>query len=1132
MSANTPISSSSHSPWLKQFKGLIQHPKPPLSMAIQWPSSDAQEMAARQRTWSVMHSTPPSLNDISTFMHTHGLGVISEDSEIVSRRNALVQHNGSAGSPQITQSQFQVLDFFSNLPARIFGPSLEEKMRYLRENGDSPPSGLLQRALYWPLQKGIALVKGPVERYTFFQKGRLLLQNPLGLNADLKSWCQQALNTYKFSSAQKALLTRCSSAIIKQDLEELKLLVAAELGLSPAELPLSHLPALAAQALFFKAQTALPAMGWPQAAQNPGDQLGFIHEIEKILQGADLTSEVGRMFARNCVLPSLQFILEKIEQSPSTQQLHPYVHRLKTQLSAVGSALENKSPEEIRSAFRLFTQVLNQRPPIALQGVGIIGAGSLSEPVSIRPLDEDLLTPSHRHETFEVAKEVTDHTMARFQHAFSAYSTLSICNLFIKTSDQTKYEYPELLEKIELKKLGCGSLSEKEFFIRELQNLIQKDKEANWLKRFFFGSRHVLSLIFWFSEKIVSVCSQSILTKMRSDMQQIHCESGESSTKRLPFELLNSPLSNMIRMYRSAAQPEPGKHRDPGSLETVMESVSKEPGFYDGMSETTLKNRVADKIISDYLPRVKLEEGYLELIKGLPGQSVLKVLLPIVRALDYIPNKFIAWFSRKLLNETDALTVIFDSIKTKRNQSTNLELTIYQSLHEELARVYKGMQDPGNEDAAEVQLSSQGLKEIRALCHQIAQIRRLKGFTTEKQLSDYMKNGKPLAEQAEGYLIDQNETILGDLFMSVYRSVTDKISLETQLNTVVETAISSIESSANPDPGALQKQIASEKDSIGRLMRSILQISIDRGIDSALESKPYQTEAMAQIKKMVSIQLLRESIKNLKNNNSNRRSDKAANAHNLRLLLKAAQRQILVYSSSLDRSQTLNPTDLNLLKTRLSTIIASLDEILLQASVLTDRYTYESLVSKPEALIKRLLAVLANPVPGNKRELGAIRELFIASRHLFNKFSQWGDLDSSITSACALAGKLTSQEGSRLGQEQRALIDEVSAKLRALEQTFSALPDNLVSNETILEQLEQASSEGQELNNLLEAPLERQEVNIPFLTKDSSVVRMAKNQATSVLNSYLNDMVVLLADPLLHEVTLKTWLASFVNYKK
>lgn len=1132
MSANTPISPFSHSPWLKQFKGLNHSPR--LSLAIQWPSSNALEIAARQRGWSVMHNTPLSLNDISKFMLRSGLGVVSENSETASRRNALVQHNGSAGSPQITQSRFQVLDFISNLPARIIGPSLDQKMRYLREKGNLPPSGLLQRALYWLPQKAIALVRGPVERYTFFQKGRLLLQNPLGLNADLKSWCQQALNTYKLSDPQKALLRRCSDAITDVDLEELKLLVAAELGLTQAELPLSRLAALFAQTLFFNAGTARPALVAPQPQQNPDDQLGFIHEIEKFLQGADLTSEVGRMFARSCVLPSLQFILEKIEQSPSTQQLHRYVHRLKTQLSAVGSALENKSPAEIRSAFTSFTQVLNQRPPIALQGVGIIGAGSLSETVPIRPLDEDLLRPSHRPETFKDAKEVTDHTMARFQHAFSAYSTLSICNLFIKTSDPAKkYEYPELLERIVEKKLQNGNLSEKEFFIRELQNLIQKDKEANWLKRFFFGSKHVLSLIFWFSEKIVSVCSQSILTKMRSDMQQIQSsESGESNTKRLPFELLNSPLSNMIRMYRSAAQPEPGKHRHPGSLETVMESVSKEPGFYDDMSETTLKSRVTDKIISDYLPRVKLEEGYLESIKGLPGQSVLKLLLPIVRALDYIPNKFIAWFSRKLLNETDALTVIFDSIKTKRNQSTNLELTIYQSLHEELARVYKGMQDPGNEDAAEVQLSSQGLKEIRALCHQIAQIRRLKGFTTEKQLSDYMKDGKPLAEQAEGYLIDLNEAILGDLFMSVYRSVTDKISLETQLNTVVGTAISSIESSANPNPGALQTRIASEKDSIGRLMRSILQISLDRGIDSALESKPYQTEAMAQIKKMVPIQLLRDSIKTLKDSTPNRRSEKAANADALRSLLMAAQRQIVVYSSSFDRSQALNPTDLSLLNDRLTNISVSLEAILLQASNLTDRYTYESLVSKPEALIKRLLTVLANPVPGNKTESEAIRKQFIASKHLFSKFSKWGDLDSSITSACALAVKLTSQEDFRLGQEQRASIDAASAKLRALDQTFSALADGSVPNETILEQLKQASSEGQELNNLLEAPLERQEVNIPFLTKDSSVVRMAKNQATSVLNSYLNDMVVLLADPLLHEVTLKTWLASFVNYKK
>lgn len=1132
MSANTPISSSSQSPWLQHFRRLMPT-RPPLSMAIQLPSSEVQNMAARQRTWSATHRTPPSLNDISTFMHTYGLGVVPEDSEPAARRTALVQQNRRASSPQITQSGFQLLDFLSNLPGRIFGPSLDQKMRYLRENGNLPPSGLIQRALYWIPKKGLELVKGPFERYTFFQKGRLLLQNPSNLNADLKNWCQQALDTYNFSNPQNALLTRCSSDISDEDLEELKFLVAAELGLTTAQLPLSHLPALAAQAMFFKGQTALPALEAPQQRQNPDDQLGFIHEIEKILQGADLTSEVGRIFARSCVLPPLQFILEKIEQSPSTEKLAPYIGRLKQQLIAVGSALDTKSPEDIRAAFTSFTQVLNQRPPVAIQGVGIIGAGSVSEPVLIRPLDEDLLTPSHRHATFEDAKEVTNYTMGRFERAFSAYSTLSICNLFIKTSDQKKYEYPELLEQIERKKHERSSLSEKELFIRELQNLIQQDKEANWLKRFFFGSRHVLSLIFWFSGKIVSVCSQSILTKMRSDMQQIQsCEGGESNPKTLPFELLNSPLSNMIRMYRSAAQPEPGKHLPPGSLETVMESVSKEPVFYDGMSETTLKNRVADKIVSDYLPRVNLEEGYLELIKGLPGQSVLKVLLPIVRALDYIPNKFIAWFSRKLLNETDALTVIFDSIKTKRNQSTTLELTIYQSLHEELARVYQGMQHGGNEDATEVQLSSQSLKEIRALCHQIAQIRRLKGFTTEKQLSDYMKNGKPLAEQAEGYLIDQNEAILGDLFMSVYRSVTDKISLETQLNTVVQTAISSIESSANPDPGALQKQIASEKDSIGRLMRSILQISIDRGIDSALESKPYQTEAMAQIKKMVSIELLKDSIRNLKNSNPNSRSYKAANAHNLTQLLMASQRQILIYSSSLDRSQTLNPTDLNLLKTRLSNISECLGGILSQASELTDRYTYESLVSKPEALIKRLLAVLANPIPGNKIELGAIRELFIASRHLFDKFSQWGDLDSSITSACALAGKLTSQEDSRLGDEQRALIDAVSAKLRALEQTFSALPDNSVSNDAILGWLERASSEGNELDVLLETPVEREEVDIPLLTKDSPIVPVAKNQTTSVLNNYLNDMVVLLADPLLHEVTLKTWLASFVNYKK
>jgi hypothetical protein len=1075
--------------------------------------------------------------------------------------------------------------------ATLFGANPREKELYLEQHKVLPPEGKL-RGLGVKLLNGAFsyLVVGPAERKTFFRKGQRLLQN-MNQKEAIFSWLKEFVEKYARADQKNAFKEiKSSEHITDKVFASLQTAVMVELSLTHDNFGISETAQdLVAMASHFSrfadlAFDLLPVSGAPSdplSQQAPGSNRLFnrvlqntpesLQQVARLIHPS-LTARIStaphnpsrsaseelplslldrfeallkhprfRVIGSSLLIPVLLSILEKVQKfSESAPQLKPHLKSIEEKFEVLKCAIEH-SPETVQKAFGDLKASLSSLPPVSIQGVRVYSGQEIPLPAE-PPKQDDLLTHSSRPKNITQAKELTDITAKRFIQAFSGFSTVSLVNFFLDKKGEDQYDFGLIAKEIN-KENALHEEADSTLVLQHLRNKIKNDRTISWFKRFIFGSKLVLNFFLWFSQKIITASTNKTLSEMRSDLE--HLKQNRNSKNMLLFELVNESLSNVLEMYRFIGEAKPGM-LPPGSLETTLNKVSAYPLFYKGLTKEQIKTKVADKVVSSYLPRVELEEGYLKLIKGVPGETFLKALLPVVKLLDFFPNKLMSWLSNKLLKETDAVGIIMGSVTTKRNRSTQLELTILRSLREELADAYTDMQkNQTAKRSSSAPLHGGEIKEIQALCNHINKLRRLKGFTTSDQVRSYMSN-PPAIEKVEEFLIDKNKEVLNELFMSIYSSVTDDISIETQLKSVFETSISSLKSNDTDSQETIQSQIASEKGSIDRLLRSILEIAIDRGIDTALSNKPLQVESMENIQKIVLISSVRDALGRLQAPSSDN-DDRRSAATKIREDIQSMTLQLELLKNSQIKGNKLASVDRDLFLKRLGPIQSEL-EVALGCSVkLQDYFAVKALRFHPTnhfqqlSLCKESLQIVLTAkedgvelrnkaLESTYSRLESLKKQTNLNRHSLKRLTEGQNLIGELEE---IYGKIEvfyqafKQNQQPPTEDDLAELESSITQLEKWKGYFEGLSCEATKNQN-LSQLQSIFADESALSHLVKKPLEKTEVDISLL-KDSSLLNMAKGQVTRILNGYMDGVIDHLTDPLIHDVSVKTVLGKFIS---
>ncbi len=1039
-----------------------------------------------------------------------------------------------------------------SLWGRVVGPSAQEREQYLKEFNSKAPEGLLKRFLGKSLSYTTDLMRKPfglafryckntVDRAAFFYQGQGFLQDKNQKEA-LLEWYKTFRSTYARPDQLRNLPDISDSTGLTDTLfKELQTAVMVELNIDPDTFDkkpagnslLTSISKVLPQASLLRG--ILPEANLYSQPMEQALPLDILDKIEALVKNPYMR-EASLLIA----LPALHSLLEKLQNlSLAAPQLKPHLEKVHQNFDRIKKALES-SPDQVAEAFATLRNTLKSLPAVSIEGVRIFSGvpqqpSEIAPPIACAVSDDDLISHSFRPKTVAIAKEITDGSVLKFIKAFSGFSTVSIVNLFLDKTE-SKYDYASILESAETALAGSREVKSKDI-IHQLQKKIKEDPTVGWFKRFVFGSKWILQFFFWFSEILVSSSAHKTVAELRTDLEQL--KEHREAKNMLLFELVNKSLSNMVGMYQYVGEAKPGQDRISGSLERVMEQVSDNPIFYKGLSEKEMKTKVANKIVSNYLPKVELEGGFLKMIKGIPGESLLKRLSPVVRLLDYFPNKLITWFSGKLLKQTDAVGLIIESVTTKRERSTQLELTIYRSLHEELARAYHGMKNPVQNEQSPTLLRNHEMKEIQSLCNHLLKVSRLKRFTTADQVRDYFQN-PPLGEKAEAFLIEKNKEILNELFIGIYKSITNDISIETQLNSIFDSAIASVEMNETLSQESLQKQIASERSSIDRLMHSILQISIDRGLDAALSPKPLQTESMRNIQEILSLSSVKEQLRRLEG--SQNPQARKNTAIQIDTMIRSMTRHISLLLEQESKTDRLAPQDKALLLTRLKDIHQQLQSAFALSSEMRDHFIAKTLTFNPVDILTDIAQIRTDlsPIPSQNTptaqtllrvelRLKRLKEVTVRHSSLLSQFSKGPNLLQDLHNIYEQIDNHIKHLKTPNAQEIPNLeaLGSLYEKVKGWCENYAVFSSDDTRDQHLLG-LQELFKENSPICKLADEPLEKQEVEISFL-KDSALVDNAKQRLTNVLKGYLDEVINHLTDPMVHKVAVKTVLGDFAK---
>jgi hypothetical protein len=821
-----------------------------------------------------------------------------------------------------------------------------------------------------------------------------------------------------------------------------------------------------------------------------------------------------------------------VAANTGNHQTHNLLQRVQEALTGVKQNLNN-SEEAFNAAWEILAEVIRNLPPLSMHGVGVYSGPNVEDQVQLQPITDAMLEVPPRPASPEDARADTDFAKENFVQTYSSYSTVLLINLLLNKKTNP-YDFRDVLGIVDSEYLELSETSPKEAFILAFKKKISEDDDLGLFKKFLFSSRHVLSFLYWFSNRLIDKTTQTVLTDVRRNVAVFkNTETPALNPEIAGFGMANRILSKIRNMFSKVT--ELSSERLPvGSLEEIMERISKDPSFWDGKTDAQLKELVANKLVNEYLPRVTLAEDFLAWTNKHPARIPLKMLAIPLYALEYFPNRAVNILARKIINESDILTTLIDGVRTKRGQATSIELTTYRAIRQQLAGVYQGLMNPGGEQGPEVHVDGDTVKEIQSLCHLLVKVKHLRELKDVDAVRTYFQVPSTV-ENIEKALIDQHGETIGKLVYGIYKALLEDISVEVQFKSVLDALVSSIK---NPpiSPESLKQQIASEKEAIETLSSVILRKTVDQAIDSYFEPKDQNSKIVQEVKKIVPLTQWFQSIQTIRD--SQNLADKKGYAQQLRTQVMAARQHLIVLTRKLTQEGS-NPTDHRNELNYIGKVKDQLDECQTMSSHLMDACIIIRMGTKPAALLETL----------SYREIFGSRELEDATRHniRLNQFKEnfrkqkdtIGELSNGAELICRFQSVIRAYEkwidvnynGNNSRRAKRTAIREFKKHKEALTTILKshAQYGDAQFQTGILEELNEKFTENSNLHQILEESLPLEQLDIHLFSGNSAVAEFAKNQAATRLDQYMKGVIPLLRDPLIFSVGIGTLLDEFVQ---
>lgn len=794
----------------------------------------------------------------------------------------------------------------------------------------------------------------------------------------------------------------------------------------------------------------------------------------------------------------------------------------------------NADEAQFQASWSSLSESIRNLPPLSVNGVLVYSGPEIVDPIQIQPITEDMLVTPDRPASIDEAKERTDFAATQFIETYSSYSTILLVNFLLRKKEQ-RYDLRKILGAMETDYPELTQTCPREAFILTFKKAISEDPNIGVLKKFFFSSRFTLGFLYWTSNRLIKKTTRAVLNDVREKVQKFkNHETPTLNPDIAGFGMANKVLCRITNMFRSVTEG-PSERLPIGSLEDIMDKISKDPCFWDGKTDAELKELVANKLVNEYLPRRTSCRDFLTWVDEKHWLlTPLKMLAIPLAIRDYISNKITNHLARKILNESDILTTLINGLKTKRGESTQIELTIYRAIRHQLVGVYKEISQPGQNRNRNIEVSEDTVKEIQSLCHQLVKVKHLRDLKDVDAVRNYFTSNPSVLENLEKTLIEQNGEIIGKLIYSIYKALLDDISVEVQFKSVLEAVNSSAINPPVTDE-ELKKQIAAEKKAIETLASVILRKTVDQTIDSFFNPQDLNSTIVKEIKGIVRLPSFTGGLSCVVN--ANNLLDKKGYAKQLNEQIIAARQQIAVLTHRLGQ-QSSNPSDENAERQYIQKVTTQLDHCQQASSRLMNACILQRMRTKPKDLFN-LMKDSIEQVPADTnqkeyfaRQLDRFKSILTTNRQSILEFSNGPHLIGSFEKLIKVFQRCAHSQTTQELQAARAdFTPIIQSFLEDLEQSPFQTDPETISNEIdeVSRLLTTYFSNESELSRLLEERVEAQQLAIHLIPKNSGIARFAKNQIAVALDRYMKGAIPLLRDPLIFSVGIGTVLDEFVQ---
>ncbi|MFZ4772568.1 MAG: hypothetical protein ACOYK9_01075 [Chlamydiia bacterium] len=1035
---------------------------------------------------------------------------------------------------------------------KLKGHDLQARYEHLKAHQSLPQPGLLEQIPIRLVSKTMGMLQwgtgylwskasSVLERKAFFEQGRLLLQNTASDSTAVAKWSADAQARFP-DLATASILDHCKNPqnLNEEALSNLRYLIMAEQGIPPESFPIpeNH------QQIISIAQTVLPTVfqapllailpavlpSKPTAEdsleleeiskEQPAPSRDYLDELESLL------NRPASKFLARFVLPILQGALLKIrELNANNPQVLPLLDEVENNIRAVEKSLL-ESEEVFLRAFDALKKTIRNLPPLSVHGFKIYDGPSIESTAVALPNPISSLTETIEP-TLEEARAKTDIAAKKFEETSIQYLTHELMSFFVGQTDCPENHLrsvTRIAEEIE----PIPSTPSKASFIKAVCRKIRQDTTIPWIKRRFFSLYPVVSFAYWFCGQLTTKSIRQMISYLRNSIEEIKVQKGSTLNPNMFLvKVLNGALHNNLEIFKHIGLSKPGDLRA-GSLKEIIQETSKDPRFFEGMSDNELYSKVADQLAELFIPKIVWPKP--------------------LNWLTFVPNKILAWGSRKILKEINFVPKMVAKIQPRHNKPTQIELKIYSILREKLFSIYKKIQDRSESESTTTQVRSDCVQDLKELCYNLNKVRRVQGLGSVDEIRRYAET-KPLMEKGEELLIDLNEKTLGNLLMNIYKAVLEDVSLETQLESLLCSVANSLEDPISSSNDQLQADINYEKDLIEQLMKEILQTSVSQGIDAAIESNQPTVKSSEQIQKIVSLEGIREKLTDL--DKATDPSIRKTHAIQLRNQLIATDQHIEIFINKIGMDESLSRTDRHQYLVHLSNIRSALDAAhLLSRNVMDGTILDRSKAAPPSSLVK-----MAEDLKGQLSELriSVVDQATIRPEHIetlrrrFKNFSNLFSHAEGTINELSNGRELLSQlkgcqvefiKNFKLLQENPSIevaknlpLQELNNLIRKLKESADQSAE-IALKKTLRENIQKLSAlfaQNSPLDDLIKQPVESKVVDIQWMQKDSTLVKIGKQQTAAAINKYLDGLFPILSDPVAYDVAIRTALLRFVR---